>query len=80
MCTGLKLTLLFLPIWWYFEKNAQMVFIFDSHAEPDSNDDTVLKKAWEKCETESNSVEVVYKNSNEKEILTKVYFQFSPKV
>ena len=29
---------------------------------------------------ESNSVEVVYKNANEEEILTKVYFQFSPKV
>ena len=51
------------------------------HTEPESDgdeDDTL--KVWEKCEEESKSVEVVYKNANEEEILTKVHFQFSPKV
>ena len=33
-----------------------------------------------KCDEESKSVEVVYKNANEEEILTKVHFQVSPKV
>ena len=43
-------------------------------------DDDAVLKIWRKCEEESKSVEVVYKNANEEEILTKVYFQFSSKV
>ena len=35
---------------------------------------------WKKCERESKSVEVVYKNTEGEEILTKVHFHFSPKV
>lgn len=46
--------------------------------EPQDDDDIV--KVWKKCEGESKSVEVVYKNAEDEEILTKVYFQFNPKV
>ena len=55
--------------------------VLGPHAGPESdgNEDVILK-VWEKCEEESKSVEVVYKNANEEEILTKVHFQFSPKV
>ena len=52
------------------------------HAGPhNDDDDDPVSKIWGKCEEESNSVEVVYKNAiNEEEILTKVHFQFSSKV
>ena len=52
------------------------------HAGPDINDDDddAILKIWRKCEEESKSVEIVYKNANEEEILTKVHFHFSSKV
>lgn len=37
-------------------------------------------KAWKKCEKESKSVEVVYKNAEGEENLTRVHFRFNPKV
>lgn len=46
--------------------------------EPDGDDDVI--SVWRKCERESKCVEVVYKNTEEEEILTKVHFQFNPKV
>ena len=52
--------------------------ILGPHAGPDDDYDAI--KIWEKCEEESKSVEIVYKNANEEEILTKVHFQFSSKV
>ena len=42
--------------------------------------DEEVKNVWEKCEKESKSVEIVYKNTEGEEVLTKVNFQFSPEV
>ena len=54
--------------------------VLGPHTEPDGDEESL--KVWEKCEEESKSVEVVYKNADdhEEEILTRVHFQFSPKV
>jgi hypothetical protein len=63
------------------ECTQELIFscIYLDRTGPDDDNDAILK-IWEKCEEESNSIEVVYKNDNEEEILTKVHFQFSSKV
>ena len=38
------------------------------------------RKIWEECKKSSKSVEVVYKNTDGEEILTKVNFKFDPRV
>lgn len=46
--------------------------------QPPDNDE--VKRIWQKCKNESKSVEVLYKNAEGEQILTKVHFQFSPEV
>ena len=51
----------------------------NSEDDNDSNDKS-LCDAWKFCQKWSKSVEVLYKNTNGQQILTKVHFHYDPEV
>ena len=51
-----------------------------SATQPDCSCPEPVVNVWKKCKRESKSVEIVYQNAEQEQMLTKVYFQFNPEV